>query len=105
MCIHPHAAQPHSVPVLSGSHLLGYSGCEGAGSVSAGPSADPQAAWLLPGALLSCAGAQQLPEERICHNAQSSKCTYCDWEFHWSHPIKLYRELNLIALSTLGQYT
>lgn len=33
------------------------------------------------------------------------KWKYFDWEFYWSHAIKLYRGLNLIALSALGQYT
>lgn len=30
---------------------------------------------------------------------------YFNWEFYWSHAVKLYRGLDLIALSTLGQYT
>lgn len=51
----------------------------------------------------ACAAAHQLPVER--NLSYPPKCARCDWEFHWSHPIKLYRELNLIALGTLGQYT
>lgn len=62
-----------------------------------------KSAWLQPGALHSLSWSPTAPRGKDL--SYPSKCTYCDWEFHWSHPIKLYRELNLIALSTLGQYT
>lgn len=62
-----------------------------------------KSAWLLPAALLSLCWSPTAPWGKDL--SYPSKCTHYGWEFHWSHHIKLYRELNWIALSTLWQYT
>lgn len=103
MCMQPHAAQPHSVPVLSGFTLPGLFRMQRCWHLSAGPLADPQVS-LAPA---PCTAQPVLEPTSSLRKGFviSFQCTYCDWEFHWSHAIKLYRELNVIALSTLGQYT
>lgn len=85
------------------SHFLVYSGCKGAGNLSAGPLADPQVS-LAPA---PCTAQPVLEPTSSLRKGFviSFQCTYCDWEFHWSHAIKLYRELKVIALSTLKQHT
>lgn len=75
------------------SQFLVYSGCRGAGNLSAGASAQVSLASA------PCTAQPVLEPTSSLRKGFviSFQCTYCDWEFHWSLAIKLDRELNVIA--------
>lgn len=63
---------------------------------------------LLPNLHLQCSSPEGFP--RTVGSLREGADFYfewkrLDWEFYWSHAVKLHRGLNLIASNALGQYT